>query len=69
MTNQDSGTTPSDATKAEEELEAQAPHTADRPPTSEEDSEAPTETSPETEKAYKEMTEKGAAVKGEGELP
>ncbi len=69
MTNQDSGTTPSEATKAAEEQEASASHTADRPPTAEEDAAAPGAASSETEKDYKEMAEKGANVKGEGELP
>jgi len=62
-------TEPSDATEAAEEREAQAEHRADRPPTSEEEATAPTSVEAGVEESYKEMAEKGAAVKGEGELP
>lgn len=65
----DSGTTPSEATKAEEAAEAQAEHSAGRAATEEEAAAAPDHASPETEKAYKEMTERGAGVKGEGQIP
>lgn len=65
----DSGTTPNDATRASEDSEATAAHQADRPPTTEEEQAAPTEASGETSKDYKDMTERGANVKGEGELP
>jgi hypothetical protein len=69
MTNQDSGTTPSEATKTAEETEAAAAHRADRPPTAEEEQAAPKSASGETGKDYKEMAERGANVEGEGELP
>lgn len=69
MTNKDSGTTPSEATRAQEETEAAAPHEADRPPTREEEQVAPQKASSDTERGYKDMAEKGAKVKGEGELP
>lgn len=69
MSNQDSGTTPSDATQAAEETEASASHKADRPPTAEEEQAAPTEASGETSRDYKEMAERGANVEGEGEIP
>lgn len=69
MSNQDSGTTPSDATKAAEETEADTAHQADRPPTAEEEQAAPTSANSETAKDYKEMAERGANVEGEGELP
>jgi hypothetical protein len=69
MTNQDSGSTPSDATKTAEETEAGAAHRADRPPTAEEDKAAPKSASAETAKDYKEMADLGANVEGEGELP
>lgn len=69
MTNPDSGTAPSDATRAAEAGEAAAPHDADRPPTPEEEKAAPGGASAETAKDYKEMAERGAEVKGEGEVP
>jgi len=69
MSNQDSGTTPSDATRAAEEAEAATSHQADRPPTADESNSAPTQADGETVEDYKEMAEKGADVKGEGELP
>ncbi len=65
----DSATNPSDETRAAEEAQAQASHRADRPPTAEEEKAAPTSASPETGKSFEEMAEKGANVKGEGELP
>ena len=64
-----SPTNPSDATEAAEAKEAKAPHTADREPTGEEEREAPDSPSPETAAHYQEMAERGARVKGEGELP
>lgn len=69
MSNQDSGTTPDETTRAEEQTEASAPHQADRPPTAEEEQAAPDHASPETGKKYQEMSQTGAQVKGEGELP
>jgi hypothetical protein len=69
MSNQDSGTTPSEATRAAEEAEAQAPHQADRPPTAEEEEAAPARASRETAERAKEMSELGAEVQGEGQLP
>lgn len=63
------GTNPSDETRATEQAEANAPHRADRPPTAEEEKAAPGQPSSETEKNYDEMAKRGAAVKGEGELP
>ena len=69
MSNQDSGTTPSEATRAAEEAEAAAAHQADRPATTEEEKAAPDKASGETSKDYKEMAERGANVKGEGQVP
>lgn len=69
MTSNDSPTTPSDATRTAEEEEAGASHRADRAPTPEEEKAAPASASEETKKDYEEMAEKGANVKGEGELP
>lgn len=62
-------TKPSDATKAEEEKEAKATHTADREANGEEARLAPKQASGETAKDYEEMAKLGANVKGEGELP
>lgn len=69
MSNQDSGTTPSDATRAEEKTEAAAPHQPDRPPTGDEERAAPSKAGSETKQSFEEMAERGANVKGEGELP
>ncbi len=69
MNNQDSGTTPSEATRAHEETEAASAHKPDRAPTSEEAKAAPKQASPETKKGFKEMAERGAEVEGEGQLP
>ncbi len=65
----ESGTSPSDETRAAEEAEAQASHRADRAPTAEEENAAPASPSPSTEKNFDEMAKRGAEVKGEGELP
>ncbi|HWE56814.1 MAG TPA: hypothetical protein VG435_14975 [Acidimicrobiales bacterium] len=62
-------TKPNDATRAEEDKEATAAHSADRPPTDEEAELAPEKASAETAKDYDEMAKTGAQVKGEGELP
>lgn len=69
MTNKDSGTTPSETTRAAEETEAAVAHQADRPPTAEEEKSAPAQAGSDTSKDYQEMAERGANVKGEGELP
>ena len=69
MNNQDSGTNPSEATRAQEETEAAAAHKADRPPTGEEEKAAPTKASPESERDFKEMAKRGAEVEGEGQIP
>lgn len=69
MSDKDSGTTPSEATRVHEQAEAAAPHQADRPPTQDEERAAPDGASPETAQDYQEMTETGARVKGEGEIP
>jgi hypothetical protein len=56
-------------TKAEEEREAKAPHTADRGPTPDEEKVADAQKLPEgTAEHYSEMTKTGAEVKGEGEI-
>jgi hypothetical protein len=57
------------ATKAEEAREATAAHTADRPPTAEEEAAAEGNTlDPEVSEHEKEMGKIGAEVKGEGEI-
>ena len=63
------GTTPDDATKAQEEKEAQAAHTAGGAARPEEEAAAPDQASEGVAEHYEEMTEKGAHVKGEGETP
>lgn len=65
----ETGTSPSEETRATEEAETHALHRADRPPTAEEDKAAPGTASSQTEKNYDEMAKRGASVKGEGELP
>lgn len=65
----ESGSNPSEETRVAEEAEAQASHQADRPPTREEEKAAPTSASSTTEKGYEEMAERGANVKGEGQIP
>lgn len=65
----ESGTSPSDETRAAEKAEAQASHRADRPPTADEEAGAPPSASPSTENNFDEMAKRGAQVKGEGELP
>lgn len=70
MSESNQGTTePNAGTQQAEEEEAKAPHDADRPPTSEEDSAAPTEADPGVASNFEDMAQKGANVKGEGELP
>ena len=57
-----------EATKAEEAREATAAHTADRPPTAEEEALAEGNTlDPEVSEHEKEMGKIGAEVKGEGD--
>ena len=57
------------ATRDEEEREAAAPHTADRPPTSEEEAAAETNTlDPAVAGHEREMGKLGAEVKGEGQI-
>ena len=58
-----------DATKAEEAREAGAPHTADRPPTPEEEAAAEGITlDPDVSEHEREMGKIGAQVKGEGQI-
>ena len=64
-----SHTQPSEATEAAEEEEARAEHVADRPATEEEEAAAPTSVGEGVAESYQDMAEKGAHVKGEGELP
>ncbi len=57
------------ATKAEEAREAAAAHTADRPPTSEEEAAAEANTlDPGVSEHEREMGKIGADVRGEGEV-
>jgi len=63
-------TTPDDQTVAEDERDARAAHQADRPPTAEEEAaaEQAPPVSPESSEAYAESIERGAKVKGEGQI-
>jgi hypothetical protein len=63
-------TTPDDQTLAEDEHDATAEHRADRAPTPEEEraAEANPSVPPESSKAYTEAIERGANVKGEGQV-
>jgi hypothetical protein len=63
-------TEPDDHTTAEDERDAHAGHEADRPPTEEEEAAAERDPAvpPSSSKAYKEAIERGAAVKGEGQI-
>lgn len=63
-------TTPSQETRAEEAEQARSEHEADRAPTTDEEAAAESATIGEsTKKNYEEMAERGANVKGEGEIP
>jgi hypothetical protein len=58
-----------DATRDEEEREGKAAHTADRPPTAEEEAAAEANAlDPEVSAHEREMDKLGADVKGEGEI-
>lgn len=59
---------PTDATVQADEADAIAAHDADRPPTPEEEAAAPTEVDPAVAEAYEDAMERGAAVKGEGQI-
>ncbi|MEX2293746.1 MAG: hypothetical protein WD691_08145 [Acidimicrobiales bacterium] len=62
-------TKPTTKTKRAEQIEANAKHEADRPPTQQEEKAAPTEVDDDTREAYKGMIERGADAKGEGRIP
>lgn len=57
------------ATRSEEQLEAQSPHDADRPPTAEEEAAAEeNRLDPGVAEHERDMGRRGAEVKGEGEI-
>lgn len=62
-------TAPSVETRAAEEREARAAHEADRPPTGEEAEAAPASVDPAAKETFEEMSQLGAEVKGEGQVP
>jgi hypothetical protein len=66
----DEHTDVSDATRQAEREEAAATHSPDRPPTPEEEADAAEHSvvDPEVREHYEEMIERGAEVKGEGEV-
>ncbi len=62
-------TRPDMETEATEEEDARSAHVADRPPTAEEEAAAEEEElDPEVAATYKEAIERGAELKGEGEI-
>lgn len=63
-------TEPNDQTVAEDEREAHAPHVADREPTQEEEhaADANPPISAASAEAYAEAAERGANIKGEGQI-
>jgi hypothetical protein len=64
-----SHTTPDEGTVRADERDATKEHSADRPPTEEEAEDAEQlELDPKTAEAYREATERGANVKGEGQI-
>lgn len=71
MGEKDQGSRPNDATREEERREARAEHVADRPPTKDEERSAPgrKDLDPGVKERFDEMAERGASVKGEGEIP
>jgi hypothetical protein len=64
-------TEPTSETRRAEEADAGVAHTPDRTPTPEEDEAAPDreDLDPDVSSHAEEMARRGAAVKGEGELP
>lgn len=68
MTDAHDHTVPDDDTTEADRGDARAAHEADRPPTEEEEAAAPTEVDPEVAEAYKQANERGANVKGEGQI-
>jgi hypothetical protein len=69
--NQPERTRPSDATRAEENLDAQVTSHADDLPTGDEEQAADRSRGEDADaaRAYKEALERGAAQKGEGRIP
>ena len=69
-TNDDTTRGVTDETVAEEQRDAQVAHSADRPPTPEEEAaaESSSDLPPGSAEAYKEAIERGAAVEGEGKI-
>jgi hypothetical protein len=61
-------TVPSGDTVDADRTDAESQHHADRMPTPEEEAAAPTAADPKTATAYEEAIERGADVKGEGEI-
>ena len=66
---ENSHTEPSGATEEAEAEEANAEHVAGRGPTPDEEAAAPDHVEPGVAESYADMAERGAHVKGEGELP
>lgn len=69
MSNEQTGTTPSQATRAEEVKEAGAAHVAGHGPNPDENAAAPDRPAPGVGEHYEEMRKLGASDPGEGRLP
>lgn len=61
-------TVPSGGTVEADRRDAWAAHDADRAPTPDEEADAPSEADPDVAKAYEEANERGANVRGEGQI-
>jgi hypothetical protein len=61
-------TVPSGDTLEADRRDAAAAHDPDRPPTPEEEAAAPSEADPGVSRAYEEANQRGANVKGEGQI-
>ena len=66
--NDEPDTIPSDETLEADRKDASAAHEPDRPASPDEEADAPGEVDPKAAEAYKEAMERGAAVKGEGQI-
>jgi hypothetical protein len=63
------GTEPTEATQEFDHRDARTEAGSDRAPTPDEEAAAPVEVSPSVRDNYRNAIERGAAVKGEGQIP
>lgn len=61
-------TIPSDETLEADRQDAAASHDADRPASPDEEADAPRQVDPDVAEAYEDAIERGAAIKGEGQI-